>query len=122
MRKTHTTHEFGTWSSVVRLSRSGDIIYMELSEAVFTDHEEFCKAHFRSIRVNIRHRRWLELLRSGYHQKDRKPSQNDKTEHGMEKDCAKSRPKSKNAKVKVKFRRISSQTGAGTEEYYWMQS
>ncbi|GJQ97811.1 hypothetical protein Tco_0008950 [Tanacetum coccineum] len=23
--------------------------------------------------------------RSGYHQKDRKPSQNDKTEHGMEK-------------------------------------
>ncbi|GJY90274.1 zinc finger, CCHC-type containing protein [Tanacetum coccineum] len=24
-------------------------------------------------------------LRSGYHQKDRKPSQNDKTEHGMEK-------------------------------------
>ncbi|GJT96882.1 hypothetical protein Tco_1092400 [Tanacetum coccineum] len=25
------------------------------------------------------------LLRSGYHQKDRKPSQNDKTEHGMEK-------------------------------------
>ncbi|GJR42231.1 hypothetical protein Tco_1310334 [Tanacetum coccineum] len=35
---------------------------------------------------------------SGYQQKDRKPSQNDKTEHGMEKDCAKSRPKSKNAK------------------------
>ncbi|GJS62471.1 hypothetical protein Tco_0657255 [Tanacetum coccineum] len=33
---------------------------------------------------------------SGYQQKDRKPSQNDKTEHGME-DCAKSRPKSKNA-------------------------
>ncbi|GJV96120.1 hypothetical protein Tco_1547697, partial [Tanacetum coccineum] len=25
------------------------------------------------------------FLRSGYHQKDRKPSQNDKTEHGMEK-------------------------------------
>ncbi|GKF94486.1 hypothetical protein Tco_0284186, partial [Tanacetum coccineum] len=25
------------------------------------------------------------LIRSGYHQKDRKPSQNDKTEHGMEK-------------------------------------
>ncbi|GJS29277.1 hypothetical protein Tco_0489897 [Tanacetum coccineum] len=24
-------------------------------------------------------------VRSGYHQKDRKPSQNDKTEHGMEK-------------------------------------
>ncbi|GKG23677.1 hypothetical protein Tco_0391713, partial [Tanacetum coccineum] len=31
----------------------------------------------------------------------RKPSQNDKTKHGMEIDCAKSRPKSKNAKVRV---------------------
>ncbi|GKA98840.1 hypothetical protein Tco_0826777, partial [Tanacetum coccineum] len=41
-----------------------------------------------------------EYLGSGYHQKDRKPSQNDKTEHGMEK-TAKSRPKSKNAKVRV---------------------
>ncbi|GJY52796.1 hypothetical protein Tco_0444460 [Tanacetum coccineum] len=29
---------------------------------------------------------WILIdLRSGYHQKDRKPSQNDKTEHGMEK-------------------------------------
>ncbi|GKB16948.1 hypothetical protein Tco_0850871 [Tanacetum coccineum] len=26
-----------------------------------------------------------QVIRSGYHQKDRKPSQNDKTEHGMEK-------------------------------------
>ncbi|GJR56815.1 hypothetical protein Tco_1498977 [Tanacetum coccineum] len=26
-----------------------------------------------------------DLIRSGYQQKDRKPSQNDKTEHGMEK-------------------------------------
>ncbi|GKG27432.1 hypothetical protein Tco_0403135, partial [Tanacetum coccineum] len=26
-----------------------------------------------------------KVIRSGYHQKDRKPSQNDKTEHGMEK-------------------------------------
>ncbi|GJY88897.1 hypothetical protein Tco_0503525 [Tanacetum coccineum] len=38
------------------------------------------------------------LLRSGYHQKDRKPKPNDQNEHGMEKDGAKSRPKSKNAK------------------------
>ncbi|GJZ15116.1 hypothetical protein Tco_0550793 [Tanacetum coccineum] len=56
--------------------------------------------------LNLRQRRWIELLsdydceiryhpgkanvvadalRSGYQQKDRKPSQNDKTEHGMEK-------------------------------------
>ncbi|GJU80137.1 hypothetical protein Tco_1282502 [Tanacetum coccineum] len=36
---------------------------------------------------------WLSLLGdrgSGYHQKDRKPSQNDKTGAGMEHDCAKS--------------------------------
>ncbi|GKC45868.1 hypothetical protein Tco_1063590, partial [Tanacetum coccineum] len=43
---------------------------------------------------------------SGYHQKDRKPSQNDKTEHGMEKTVqnqgqSPKMPKSKNAKVKV---------------------
>ncbi|GKA29061.1 hypothetical protein Tco_0715306, partial [Tanacetum coccineum] len=39
-------------------------------------------------------------LRSGYQQKDRKPSQNDKTEHGMEK-TVQIKPKSKNAKVRV---------------------
>ncbi|GJV11180.1 reverse transcriptase domain-containing protein [Tanacetum coccineum] len=38
---------------------------------------------------------------SGYHQKDRKPSQNDKTEHGMETTRAKIKAKSKNAKVRV---------------------
>ncbi|GJT79048.1 hypothetical protein Tco_1045773 [Tanacetum coccineum] len=63
-----------------------------------------------------------KVLNSGYQQKDRKPSQNDKTEHGMEKDCAKSRPKSKNAKVRVNTEEISSHTEAGTEEYYWKQS
>ncbi|GKB56192.1 putative reverse transcriptase domain-containing protein, partial [Tanacetum coccineum] len=38
--------------------------------------------------------------RSGYQQKGRKPSQNDNPENGME-DCAESRPKSKNDKVRV---------------------
>ncbi|GKD26416.1 hypothetical protein Tco_1232630, partial [Tanacetum coccineum] len=38
---------------------------------------------------------------SGYHQKDRKPSQNDKTEHGMEKTVKNKGQKSKNAKVRV---------------------
>ncbi|GJR06156.1 hypothetical protein Tco_0529140 [Tanacetum coccineum] len=42
-----------------------------------------------------------EVGRSGYHQKDRKPSQNDKTEHGMEKNFAKIKAKSKNVKVRV---------------------
>ncbi|GJZ91113.1 hypothetical protein Tco_0663040 [Tanacetum coccineum] len=51
---------------------------------------------------------WI-AIGSGYHQKDRKPSPNDKTEHGMEK-TAKSRPKSKNTKVRVNTERISSQT------------
>ncbi|GKG09209.1 hypothetical protein Tco_0337955, partial [Tanacetum coccineum] len=49
---------------------------------------------------------------SGYHQKDRKPSQNDKTEHGMEKTVQ------NQCQSQSQNRRISSQTGAGTEEYY----
>ncbi|GJZ01753.1 cytochrome P450 CYP749A22-like protein [Tanacetum coccineum] len=63
------------------------------------------------------------VIRSGYQQKDRKPSQNDKTEHGMEKTVQKkSRPKSKMSKSESKYEGISSQTGAGTEDYYGMQS
>ncbi|GJU94801.1 hypothetical protein Tco_1319557, partial [Tanacetum coccineum] len=38
---------------------------------------------------------------SGYHQKDRKPSQNDKTEHGMEKTVQNQGQSQKNAKVRV---------------------
>ncbi|GKB00497.1 hypothetical protein Tco_0828490 [Tanacetum coccineum] len=40
-------------------------------------------------------------LRSGYQQKDRKPSQNDKTEHGMEKTVQNQGQSPKNAKVRV---------------------
>ncbi|GJU35549.1 hypothetical protein Tco_1183903 [Tanacetum coccineum] len=40
------------------------------------------------------------LIRSGYQQKAAKPSKMTITEHGMERLC-KSRPKSKNAKVRV---------------------
>ncbi|GJU52298.1 hypothetical protein Tco_1226012 [Tanacetum coccineum] len=47
---------------------------------------------------------------SGYHQKDRKPSQNDKTEHGMENDCAKS-SKVQNGKVRSQYLKNRSQTG-----------
>ncbi|GJT03396.1 hypothetical protein Tco_0824565 [Tanacetum coccineum] len=39
--------------------------------------------------------------RSGYHQKDRKPSQNDKTEHGMEKTVQNQGQSPKNDKVRV---------------------
>ncbi|GJV65176.1 hypothetical protein Tco_1476004 [Tanacetum coccineum] len=39
--------------------------------------------------------------RSGYHQKDRKPSQNDKTEHGMEKTVKNQGQRPKKVKVKV---------------------
>ncbi|GJT10586.1 hypothetical protein Tco_0857628 [Tanacetum coccineum] len=42
-----------------------------------------------------------EVIRSGYHQKDRKPSQNDKTEHGMEKTVQNQGQSPKNAKVRV---------------------
>ncbi|GJV11798.1 hypothetical protein Tco_1353339 [Tanacetum coccineum] len=48
----------------------------------------------------------MEFRGNGYQQKDRKPSQNDKTEHGMEKTVqnqgqSPKMPKSKNAKVRV---------------------
>ncbi|GKF42691.1 hypothetical protein Tco_0126033, partial [Tanacetum coccineum] len=59
---------------------------------------------------------------SGYQQKDRKPSQNDKTEHGMEKTVQNQGQSPKMPKSESILMRISSQTGAGAEEYYWMQS
>ncbi|GKE54803.1 hypothetical protein Tco_1489959 [Tanacetum coccineum] len=54
---------------------------------------------------------------SGYQQKDRKPSQNDKTEHGMKK-TVQNQGQSPKCQSQSQYRRISSQTGAGTEEYY----
>ncbi|GJS38549.1 reverse transcriptase domain-containing protein [Tanacetum coccineum] len=55
--------------------------------------------------------------RSGYRQKDRKPSQNDKTEHGMEKTVQNQGPKSKNAKVRVNTEESQSNRSR-IEEYY----
>ncbi|GJR31021.1 hypothetical protein Tco_1107253 [Tanacetum coccineum] len=55
------------------------------------------------------------LPRSGYHQKDRKPSQNDKTEHGMVKTVQNQGQKSKMSKSAVK-------PEPELMEYYWMQS
>ncbi|GKC69523.1 putative reverse transcriptase domain-containing protein [Tanacetum coccineum] len=48
----------GAWCS---LSRSGDIIYMELSVRCSPIHQEFA-THFRSKELNLRATRWLELL------------------------------------------------------------
>ncbi|GJT23314.1 hypothetical protein Tco_0893251 [Tanacetum coccineum] len=45
--------------------------------------------------------RIVKTLRSGYQQKDRKPSQNDKSEHGMEKTVQNQGQSPKNAKVRV---------------------
>ncbi|GJS24567.1 putative reverse transcriptase domain-containing protein [Tanacetum coccineum] len=57
--------------------------------------------------------------RSGYHQKDRKPSQNDKTEHGMEKTVQKQGQSPKMPKSESILKRIQSQTGlAGTEDTF----
>ncbi|GJX36477.1 retrovirus-related pol polyprotein from transposon TNT 1-94 [Tanacetum coccineum] len=53
----------------------------------------------------------IPLIRSGYQQKDRKPSQNDKTEHGMEKT-------EQNQGQSPKMPKSESIT----EEYCWMQS
>ncbi|GJR02619.1 hypothetical protein Tco_0525603 [Tanacetum coccineum] len=57
----------------------------------------------------------LEEEGSGYQQKDRKPSQNDKTEHGMEKTVQNQGQSPKMPKVRRQYRRISSQTGPETE-------
>ncbi|GJR97581.1 hypothetical protein Tco_0269755 [Tanacetum coccineum] len=56
------------------------------------------------------------LIRSGYQQKDRKPSQNDKTEHGMEKTVQNQGQSPKMSQVIVNTEESQS-TGAGTEEY-----
>ncbi|GJT56457.1 hypothetical protein Tco_0991511 [Tanacetum coccineum] len=59
--------------------------------------------------------REVDIIQNGRNQ-----AQNDKTEHGKEiETCAKSRPKSKK-QGQVNHRRTAAQTGAGTEEYYWV--
>ncbi|GKA39307.1 hypothetical protein Tco_0731858 [Tanacetum coccineum] len=51
--------------------------------------------------LNIKPRAPQRSAGSGYQQKGRKPSQNDKTEHGMEKTVQNQGQKSKNTKVRV---------------------
>ncbi|GKA41354.1 retrovirus-related pol polyprotein from transposon TNT 1-94 [Tanacetum coccineum] len=51
----------------------------------FSDSDFHYKVAFHMIHINIWGPYKVLTLGSGYHQKDRKPSQNDKTEHGMEK-------------------------------------
>ncbi|GJV15080.1 hypothetical protein Tco_1360403 [Tanacetum coccineum] len=58
------------------------------------------------------------IKRSGYHQKDRKPSQNDQNEHGREKDCAKIKGQStKNVRVRVNTDESAVQTEPELKEY-----
>ncbi|GJY46565.1 hypothetical protein Tco_0435628 [Tanacetum coccineum] len=57
----------------------------------------------------------VDWSRSGYQQKDRKPSQNDKTEHGMEKTVQNQGQSPKMSKSESILKN-NSQTGAGTEE------
>ncbi|GJY62735.1 putative reverse transcriptase domain-containing protein, partial [Tanacetum coccineum] len=56
---------------------------------------DMCKGQGRTSKA-------IETARSGYQQKDRKPSQNDKTEHGMEKTVQNQGQSPKKVKVKVK--------------------
>ncbi|GJV19519.1 reverse transcriptase domain-containing protein [Tanacetum coccineum] len=58
---------------------------------------------------------------SGYQQKDRKPSQNDKTEHGMERLVQNQAPKSKNAKVRVIPNESAVKSAGGNEESIGLQ-
>ncbi|GJZ32701.1 hypothetical protein Tco_0578137 [Tanacetum coccineum] len=55
-------------------------------------------------------------LGSGYQQKDRKPSQNDKTEHGMEKTVQNQGQSPKMTKVQSILEESSVKTVAGTDE------
>ncbi|GJY50027.1 hypothetical protein Tco_0439983 [Tanacetum coccineum] len=81
------------------------------------EDSQFC--HFikefvtSSASFGIRFLIFIDLSRSGYHQKDRKPSQNDKTEHGMEKDCANQGRKVQKCQGQSKLRLSAGQSGAG---------
>ncbi|GJW70647.1 integrase, catalytic region, zinc finger, CCHC-type containing protein [Tanacetum coccineum] len=84
------------------LELKSDKMYNGRKGIGFENPSYFSKA--KELRPNLYDERVIGLgymIRSGYQQKDRKPSQNDKTEAWKWKDCAKSRPKSKNAKVRV---------------------
>ncbi|GKA32367.1 putative ribonuclease H-like domain-containing protein [Tanacetum coccineum] len=61
---------------------------------------------------------------SGYHQKDRKPSQNDKTEHGMEKTVQRIKAKvQKMPKSEYQYKKNHSQTEPGNlKNTVWMHS
>ncbi|GJU83625.1 hypothetical protein Tco_1285990 [Tanacetum coccineum] len=61
-------------------------------------------------------------LGSGYQQKDRKPSQNDKTEHGMEKTLCKIRPKSKKCQSQSQYWKNQQSNHSRTEEYLLIQT
>ncbi|GJZ81595.1 reverse transcriptase domain-containing protein [Tanacetum coccineum] len=58
------------------------------------------------------------IKRSGYHQKDRKPSQNDKTEHGMEKTVQNQGQSPKMPKSESILKNTAVKPEPGTEEYY----
>ncbi|GJV85173.1 hypothetical protein Tco_1525071 [Tanacetum coccineum] len=101
---------------LIGLETSFDVLDSPYDAAAKNERQRSDVANFCTMECEI-----FVVEGSGYHQKDRKPSQNDKTEHGMEK-TVQNQGQSPNAKVQSQNRRISSQTEAGTEEYYWMQS
>ncbi|GJW17191.1 reverse transcriptase domain-containing protein [Tanacetum coccineum] len=55
---------------------------------------------------------------SGYQQKDRKPSQNDKTEHGMEKTVWQNPSQSQKSQSHRQYKESAVKTGAELKEYY----
>ncbi|GKE65879.1 hypothetical protein Tco_1520040, partial [Tanacetum coccineum] len=67
----------------------GEEVWIFLPELIFTFPRKLKTPPRALIRQDIRRSLYGRFSfydpRSGYQQKDRKPSQNDKTEHGMEK-------------------------------------
>ncbi|GJV45571.1 hypothetical protein Tco_1430107 [Tanacetum coccineum] len=64
-------------------------------------------------------RRRCSRVRSGYQQKDRKPIQNDKTEHGMEK-TVQNQGQSPKMPKSESIQKNQQSNRSRTEEYYWI--
>ncbi|GJU71753.1 hypothetical protein Tco_1263158 [Tanacetum coccineum] len=96
LSSSRVSHPQLIWESDILIlstkSHAVDIMEQGLKRCVVISHSASNEWGFK---LNVLH------LGSGYHQKGRKPSQNDKTEHGMEKTVQNQGQSPKNAKVRV---------------------
>ncbi|GJW34585.1 putative reverse transcriptase domain-containing protein [Tanacetum coccineum] len=94
------------WAEVGQVQLTGPEIVQETTEKVIQIKQ-------RMQATRDRQKSYTYLKRSGYQQKDRKPSQNDKTEHGMEKTVQNQGQSPKMPTVQSQFtEETAGQTGA----------